>query len=400
MRVLLSAFACHPGHGSEPNVGWQTALQVARRHQVAVLTDVHNQNGIQQALDEDAEPSISFHFVQLPRELHWLAGRGWLHHIYYIAWQFQAFIAARDLNRDFDFDIVHHVTYVNSWLPTFMGYLGIPFIWSAGPRERTPWRFLGQMTLSSAVSEVVRGFALRLLGFVAHWMTGRKARLILTSSPLSSWPRSLSVRRFPLGGLTKKELSELGESPLRNGPPFRVASIGRLLGLKGLGLAMHAFARTHQETPDSEYWIIGSGPEENYLRTLAERLDCVNFVRFLGWKSRREVMNLLGEIDVLLHPSFHEQFGYAMIEAMAAGKPVVCLDVGANDVVVGEHGGVRVPVTSTEEIIAGLSLALARFSSSRAELDYAGTRARCRARDLWDWDHVGSRILQLYEEVI
>ena len=400
MRILLSAFACHPGYGSEPNVGWQTAIQAARHHKVVVLTDAHNRSGIQQALNIAPEPKMEFHFIEIPRGLHWFGEKNLVHHLYYVIWQIRAFAAARDLRRDHDFDVVHHVTYVNSWLPSLMGYLGIPFIWNAGPREVTPWRFLRSMSLSSAVSEVARGFALKIMGFVTRWLTGRQAELILTSSPASNWSPSLAVRRFPLGGLTKQELFELGGVPFRRGNSLRVASIGRLLGWKGFALGLHAFARIYRENRDSQYSIIGSGPELDYLRALAQRLDCVEAVQFIGWRSRQEVMNLLGEIDVLLHPSFHEQFGYAILEAMAAGKPVVCLDVGANEVIVGEEGGIRVPATSRADTIEGLYQALAKFGSSRDELSHRGTRARRWARDRWGWNQVGTGILQLYEEVM
>ena len=50
LKVLMSAYACEPGKGSEPEVGWQWALQMARYHDVTVLTRANNQPAIEFAL--------------------------------------------------------------------------------------------------------------------------------------------------------------------------------------------------------------------------------------------------------------------------------------------------------------------------------------------------------------
>lgn len=128
MRVLLSAYSCHPGRGSEPGVGWGVAQAVAREYEVWVLTYARNRSGIEEALDRLSTKRIRFVYVDLPRLISRLAGLPIGHHMCYLAWQVSAFPVARRLHRRVGFDLVHHVTYVNSWLPTLMGYLGIPFI--------------------------------------------------------------------------------------------------------------------------------------------------------------------------------------------------------------------------------------------------------------------------------
>ena len=50
LRVLISAYACEPGKGSEPEVGWQWALQMARFHDVTVLTRTNNREAIEKEL--------------------------------------------------------------------------------------------------------------------------------------------------------------------------------------------------------------------------------------------------------------------------------------------------------------------------------------------------------------
>jgi glycosyltransferase involved in cell wall biosynthesis len=399
VRVLLSAFACHPGRGSEPGVGWELARQVAARHQVCVMTDSRNRDGIEAILREEPEPNIEFEYVQVPRAVAEAPGLRRLHYIYYLAWQIRALAVARRRHRVDPFDLVHHVTYVNSWTPSFMGSLGIPFVWNAGPRDKTPPQLLGAMSLRSASSEVVRNVVLGLLGGVTSLTTGRTASLILSGSQLDEWPASLPVRRFPMGGLPPEEMHDLSMLPRRDRGPFRVAAIGRLLGWKGYSLGLRAFARLIAEIPEAECWFIGDGPERRYLERLAQRLRCGEKVRFTGWLPREEVLRLLGEVDVLLHPSLHEQFGYVMLEAMAARRPVICLDTGPASLVVGEGCGILVQPGSPGDVVRELSGALAALGLDRDMLHRMGERAQEWANEMWSWKAVGERVLRCYEEI-
>ncbi|MGH2605878.1 MAG: glycosyltransferase, partial [Anaerolineales bacterium] len=146
MKILLSAFACYPGYGSEPGIGWQLARHLARDHEVWVLTDERNAPGIRPALEESSSRMPEVRFVDLG------IGYSFAHRLYYLVWQVRAYFHARTLQRRVDFDLIHHVTYVTSWPPSFMGWLDVPFVWSTGPKERTPAAFLRHMSLKGAAT--------------------------------------------------------------------------------------------------------------------------------------------------------------------------------------------------------------------------------------------------------
>lgn len=404
MKVLLSAFSCHPGRGSEPGVGWGISQAIAREHEVWVLTDAANRAGIEKAMARSPNPRLRFVYIGLSFPLSTIQkvnvpGVPLGYYLYYTAWQVAAFRVARRLHRSVGFDLVHHVTFVNSWAPTFMGYLGVPFIWSAGVRERTPWRFLGAMSWHGAASEAARNLATALLGWPMVQLAGRRAAVILTASAPERWPHDLPVVRLPLGGLETEELEQLAAVPLRaEARPFRVASVGRLLGWKGIGLGLRAFARLRKEIPDAEYWIIGEGPERHYFERLARQLGCRDAVRFLGWVPRQELPQYLAEIDVLLHPSLQEQFGYVVLEAMAAGRPVVCLDVAGPALLVHDGCGVRVPVQEPEQVVTDLHMALRQYALDPSARHTDGVNARLYVQREWSWETTGTRLLNLYNK--
>ena len=155
-RILLSAYACEPGKGSEPEVGWMWATELqALGHEVWVITRESNRRAVARGLGSDGRPDLHFRFYDLPR---W--ARGWKRgnrgvHLYYALWQWGAYRAAKRLARHIGFDFVHHVTFVGMRAPSFMGRLGLPFF--LGPvsgGECVPKRLRASMSLASKVSRV------------------------------------------------------------------------------------------------------------------------------------------------------------------------------------------------------------------------------------------------------
>jgi glycosyltransferase involved in cell wall biosynthesis len=159
-----------------------------------------------------------------------------------------------------------------------------------------------------------------------------------------------------------------------------------------------AFAALLRELPESEYWIVGAGPERNWLEKLARRLGCAEKVRFLDWMPRASLLKLLSEVDLLVHPSLHENFGYVVLEAMAAGRPVVCLGTGGCSRLVLDGGGVVIPVSTPRQVVSELCSALRRLALDPARRHREGQRAREWALEQWNWERVGERLAAVYHE--
>jgi glycosyltransferase involved in cell wall biosynthesis len=398
MRILISAFSCSPNLGSEPGLGWGVVREAALRHEVCVLTDPHNRPHVEEEMAARPVPGAAFVFVTLPLEYHRVADVCWLGYLYYFFWQLRAYRVARRLHKQRAFDLVHHVTYGNSWAPSFMGWLGIPFVWCAGGKEVTPWRFYRVLSWRSRVTETARSLAVKGLGAVTHYCTAAHASVILSSSDTRSWNTDLPVRRFLLGGLAPAEAAALQNLPARTGGPFRVASIGRLQGWKGFALGVMAFAALLRELPESEYWIVGTGPERKWLEKLAGRLGCAGRVRFLDWMPRASLLTLLSEVDVLVHPSLHENFGYVVLEAMAAGRPVVCLGTGGCGELVSDGGGVVIPVSTPGQVASELCGALRQLALDPARRHQEGQQVRKWALEQWNWERAGERLAAVYQD--
>ena len=95
MKVLVSVYACEPGQGSEPGVGWNWIKQIARYHQVWAITRSNNREAIEKALDKNLVDNVHFYYADLPYCMRfWKKGRRGIH-LYYYMWQIHIYFIIR-----------------------------------------------------------------------------------------------------------------------------------------------------------------------------------------------------------------------------------------------------------------------------------------------------------------
>lgn len=332
-KILLSCFACRPHLGSEPGVGWNFARHMADHHEVWVLTRADNRHVIEDELTRNPVPGLNFIYHDLSAwASFWKRGQTGVQLCYYL-WQLTAIPLVRQLHCEMKFDLVQHVTYMKYWAPSALAFLeGVPFIWGpVGGGESAPLSFWPSFGLRGIMYETLRSLARKLEELdplVQH--TARQATLALaTTQETATRLRQMGVRRvkiFGQLGLSEEELTLLGAIITPSQKQIVFLSLGRLLHWKGFHLGIMAFAQS--DLSDAEYWIVGDGPERSRLKRLAKRLGVAGRVRFFGQLTRTEVLNLLSQCHVLVHPSLHDSGGWVCMEAMAAGRPVICPDLG------------------------------------------------------------------------
>ena len=402
-RILLSAYACEPDSGSEPGVGWNQARQAARFSEVWVLTRSNNAGPIRKELSRNPLPNAHWCYYDLPRWLSFWKKRQRGVHLYYYLWQIGAYFLAKRLHTKIGFDLVHHVTFVNYWMPSLLALLPVPFIWGpVGGAESMPrpfWRGSGE-----------RGKTYEMLRLLARWrgehdllvrVTAKRACIALATTPETAQRLARlgcrDVRLLGESGISEKEIAELPEHPPRVGP-VRFVSVGRLLGWKGYHLSLPAFAKARASLPASSYWFIGDGPARKSLVQLAQRLNVAESVQFWGALPRSLVLKKLLDCDIFVHPSLHDSGGWVCLEAMAVGRPVICLDHGGPAVQVTSETGIKVPAESPGQVIESLTQAMLRLAENprlRRELSIA---ARRRVQSVFAWDKRGEVLERLYRD--
>ncbi len=406
-RVLVSAYACEPDRGSDPGVGWNQVQQIARFNEVSVITRSNNAPAIRRA---GAHPRVHWVFHDLPRWMRWWKRGQRGVHLYYYIWQIGAWRLAKRLHGRIGFDLAHHVTFVNYWMPSFLFLLPVPFIWGpVGGGESTPRGLRRTYSARGRLFEAARA--------CARWMgehdpavraCARRARVVLsTTGETAARLARLGSRRIQIAGesgISAEELDRMGRSPPgvagpADGAP-RLLSAGRLVHLKGYHLALRAFARVRLRFPGSQYRLIGSGPEKRRLAALARQLGVSDAVLFPGRMPRADLLSSLAGCDVFLHPSLHDSGGWACPEAMAAGRPVICIDTGGPAAQVTPECGIRVIPGSEEQTVAGLAAGLERLLSDPDLRVRMGAAARDRAARVFAWSVKGDLLRGVYARAV
>lgn len=400
MKLLLSAFACEPGLGSEEGVGWNMAIEAAREHQVWVLTRGFCAGTIEPYLAQNPIPNLQFiYFEPFGWSEDW-KGRQGLLIVHYYLWQIWAYFVARKWHQKIQFDLARHVTYVRYWNPSFLALLPIPLMWGpVGGGESAPAPFWRDFNLRGKVYEAMRDTA-RWLGehdpFVG--LTARRSAIALAATEQTAVKlRRLGAKRVEVTtaiALSTAEINTLAQAPPPPTGPMRFLSVGRLIHWKGLHLSLRAFAAA--DLPTAEYWIIGEGVERSRLEALVAALGVGDRVRFWGLLPRGEVLAKMGECHALIHPSLHESGGFVCAEMMAARRPVICLNWGGPGVQVTPETGILIPAENPTQVIHDLAQGMEKLAANREGWGEAGYD---RVRSHFSWETKGQYFNQLYRQL-
>ncbi len=399
MRVLLSAYACEPNKGSEPEIGWQRALHMlAHADEVWVLTRANNRAVIE-ADSSSRLPGLHFIYYDLPRWVLKLKRRAWFFPVYLVLWQWGAYRLAARRHSEMPFDCVYHVTIGSIHAGSFMGRLRIPFV--VGPiagGERAPFRLRRSMPVLCRMKELFRDLTMVLQRYspLAGSAFAAAERIYVTT------PDSLRLIRPKWRYKTQVHLgvaigSQSAHRTERRPPPLpRFVFAGRLVCWKGPQFAIRALAEARKAVPTATLTLIGNGPEERWLRDVAKRSGVTDAVEFAGQIPRQELTGSLHTFTALVLPSLHDSGGFVVLEALSAGLPVVCLDLGGPGAMVNGTCGIVVPTAGADEAqtVTGIANAMVSLASMPAdEFTRLSMGAIARANEL-SWDRLTERVVE------
>ena len=202
-------------------------------------------------------------------------------------------------------------------------------------------------------------------------------------------PYGIQASRFELDETGHKEVNEL-----RDGLPS-VLCVGRLVSYKGVEFLIRAL-----EGIKARLWIIGTGPLDGSLRTLAQEKKITDRVEFLGRVSEKDLVAYYHACDVVVLPSITnaEMFGVVQLEAMACRKPVISTNLPTGVSWVNQHGktGYVVPPANVEELTRAVQKLL-RNPQLRGEMGEAG---RLRVEQHFTSTKMAAAMLQVYQEML
>ena len=267
-------------------------------------------------------------------------------------------------------DIIHAHTRVSQVVAFFASRMaGIPYVTTCHGYFKTRARKIfdtwGRKVI--AISAQVKEHLIKDLGV-------KESRIALVYSGVDS-------ARFQKDYSREEVRAIKTEYGMREGPV--VGHIGRLSSIKGQKYLVQAMKDVIQKKPDAQLLIIGKGPEDAGLKSLADSLGISSSVFFVD--SRLDTGRLLSVMDVFVFPSEKEGLGIALLEALAAGKACVASNTGGiSDVVQDCFNGILTEVGDVPAIASSI-LRLLDDESLRLRLGKDGRNTVAEKFSLSTW---------------
>ena len=396
MRILLTAFACNPGQGSEPGNGWNWARCLAQRgHDVDLVTCSDGRGGIEAGIDRLGLATLYLHLVDAERrwpvphaEARRLAG--------YEAWLTACGRHVRQLPRP---DLAHHVTWGSLHFgPCFRG-LGAPVVTGpvgggqiASARHRAyfdgEWR-----------DELVRTIATStfLPMFPGARRTARSDHVFATNRATEMALRRLGARSVSLllaEGVEPAFITD-DHRALSANPVF--VWVGSMVPRKAARLALEAFSRVAVEVPGASMVFVGDGRGMPVLRQRVDVLGLVGRVMLTGRVPWSQVGRYLDAADCFVFSSLRDSSSAQCLEAAARGVPIVAFDLDGICDFLPDQAVVKARV-DTPDLPGSLAAAMSTAVADPGRWERARARAIAWAREnTWDQKVVAAE--RIYERL-
>ncbi len=403
LKVLVSAYACEPDKGSEPYVGWSWIHAIAKKAaEVHVLTRSNNRHSIERAIERCPVRNLRFHYFDGPLWVCAIKKRMFVgEQLYYCWWQRAIERLVEDLHAREGFDAVHHLTFGGMLCPPGVRRVSAPLIWGPVGLVSPPSALGDRLHPAARANELLHSvlrFRVQRGGGVSSAL--RDAAVVILV-PTDTKRGAVAIRTAGKIVEAGNIFLEPGRPPvMRNtapGFPLRLVSLARLIHLKGLDLGVDALAVLNTRGMEFAWTIIGDGPERKRLQGRVRRLGLERQVLLAGWLPRDRAMAVLKEADLLLHPAYREVVGGAVVEGMAHGLPVVCLDWGGPSFLVGQDSGIKVPAEGTrEDIVCGLAAAIEALADSPEKRRTMGEAAHRRVAEHFSLEALDRVVEEVY----
>jgi glycosyltransferase involved in cell wall biosynthesis len=405
-KILISAYACSPYHGSEPGTGWNFVNTIARHHCVHVITEEDEfRADIEKYYVENPDSEkVIFHYIKRINYTRltklWPPAYYWS----YKKWQQDAFEIAVELDKVYDFDLIHQLNQTGFREPGYLWKINKPFVWGPiGGTEITAWRFLPTMGLYGCIFFLFRNFInLFELNFAVR---PRKAAIRKNNQLIAATPGTkLMIEKYwKMASTVIAEVGLIDSNYFRGIPnrlcnePLKIIWSGEHEPRKGLNLLLRA--ASHLSIDNYVINVLGSGSKTKKWQSLARQLGLGGRIQWLGKIKRAEALKVMASGHVFCITSLHDLTSTVLLEALSLGLPVICLDHCGFADVVDDTCGIKIAVKTPSSAIRDMALALDWINQDEQIRQELANGALKRAAD-FNWDRKLEVIDKVYERLM
>ncbi len=398
--MLMIAYACNPEGTGEHWLGWGWAEQAAAFCDVTLVTTPKAEAQIRPAA---ARLGIRPEFVAVPRLLGPLSDLGSVSWLRKLAWSRRVQNLAREWHRKSPFDLAHQTTFHTFRVPFSGAGLGIPGVW--GPiagGEHVPPGFkdmLGKAWREEAMRDTVNRAWLKVPS-VRKSLEQASCLLVSNRITLEFLPETVHGKcQIVAPNALRPQDVLAGQEPLPvrpSRPPgaLELLYVGNCVARRAMPLVMQAMKEPGLEK--ARLKVVGAGPALDDWRRLAVEWQLQDRVEFTGNVPHSALKGYYQSADALVFPALRDSGGSALLEAMAQGLPVICLDWGGPAEMLDDRSGLRISITPPETTAKRFAAGLLRLSSDPALGRRLAEAGRERALTHFSWDAKREMLKKIY----
>ena len=407
MKILINAYACSPGMGSEPGMAWNWVSNLAKSCELHIITEGEFREKIETVVPT-LEQGGNMHFYYNPvseeiRKMCWNQG-DWRFYKYYREWQWKTYLLAKDICQKEHIDILHQLNMIGFREPGYLWKLsrenGVPFVW--GPvdaKDKFPVAYLDGAGLKTKLFMRLKNF---LTGIQLRYskrvlLAARQSSVIFSASSNSqrSFKKYMNIDS-PLLNETGCYVQDHPIVDKTDKETFDVLWVGKMDFRKQLALALQTVAKS--ENNKLRLHIMGGGDAESY-QSLAKSYGIADKCIWHGAVSHDEVQDIMQKSDIFLFTSVAEGTPHVVLEAISNNLPVVCFDTCGQGDAVNDKVGRKIPLSSPCQSVSDFAKLLNELEDNRSLLKQLSENCKERQQEL-SWEEKAKTMMEWYEKIL
>mgnify|MGYP002769848096 FL=1 len=409
LKILINAYACSPGMGSEPGMAWNWVSNLAKFCELHIITEGEFREKIEEVVPT-LEQGKNMHFYYNPvseeiRKMCWNQG-DWRFYKYYREWQWKTYLMAKEICSSEHIDVLHQLNMIGFREPGYLWKLSkesdVPFVWGPiGGLKQFPLAYLHgaglKMKLFNRLKNILNVWQFKHEKRVDEAL--KTARLLVSSIPDSY----RAIKKYK--GLESIVIPETGCFLSEDIPTDRfdekelhVMWVGKFDFRKQLPLALRAIAIANN--PNIVLDIYGGGSDEQIAsaKRVADLLGIIEKVVWHGNQPNDVVMNAMHKAQVFLFTSVSEDTSTVVLEAVSNRLPVLCFDACGMAAVIDDKVGRKVALSNPAQSATDFAKLLNDLEHDRKLLKQLSENCKQRQNEL-SWEEKAKTMVEWYEKV-
>lgn len=410
LKVLINAYACSPGMGSEPGMAWNWVKNLAKFCELYIITEGEFWEKIEAAVPT-LEQGGNMHFYYNPvsdeiRKMCWNQG-DWRFYKYYRQWQWKTYLMAKGICEKERIDVLHQLNMIGFREPGYLWKLskenGVPFVWGPiGGLKQFPTAYLKEAGLKMQLF-------MRLKNFLNIWQLKHEKRVdeaLKTAKLLiSSIPDSYrALKKYK--GLESIVIPETGcflsediSTSRFDTEEFHIMWVGKFDFRKQLPLALQAVALAKNPKLKLDVYGSGSVGQVEMAKNIAEELGISDLVIWHGNQQNDVVMEAMRKAQLFFFTSVNEDTSTVVLEAVSNRLPVVCFDACGMSAVIDDSVGRKIALSHPSQSAHDFAQILNELEGNRALLKHLSENCKQRQMEL-SWEAKARKVVEEYERII